>query len=62
MTSQSFDVKNNKCEICNRVAQSGIVDESCTPAKIRFYCQDHYMAIHDKIASEMKKRNDSSKE
>jgi hypothetical protein len=50
--TDSFDVKSNKCEICNRVAQGGIIDEITPQRKIRYTCQDHYMAVHERIVQE----------
>jgi hypothetical protein len=62
--SESFDIKSNKCEICNQIATAGIIDELTPNKKLRYTCQNHYMAIHDRIVQEKtlkKAQNDDSK-
>lgn len=46
--------ENNKCEICNQRASTGIVDEN-NPDKTRYTCQDHYLKLYEKIALDYKK-------
>jgi hypothetical protein len=52
--STSFDIKSNKCEICNQVASAGVLDER-QEGKIRYTCKDHYMQLYEKIRNDLKR-------
>lgn len=54
--STNFDVKSNKCEICNQVASSGILDENQN-GKIRYTCQEHYIPLYERMIAERKEIN-----
>lgn len=49
----------NKCEICNLQATAGIIDSD--NIHVRYTCQDHYMALYDKIAKEARSNNDKQR-
>lgn len=49
MTNNSMDVTSNKCEICNRQATAGIIQDADT---IRYTCEDHYMRLYENIANQ----------
>lgn len=50
----NFDVKSNKCEVCNQVATAGILDEY-QDGKIRYTCNEHYTPLYEKMIGERKK-------
>lgn len=71
------DIGNNRCEICNQLATNALLENTTNDEEeddniggggnIRFSCNDHYMALHDKIAKEGKEKrminnNSDSKE
>jgi hypothetical protein len=53
----NFEIKSNRCEICNTQAQAGILDDRLE-GNIRYTCQDHYMALYEKMIGERKSKND----
>ena len=51
--STNFDVKSNICEVCGKVAESGILDdEKYIQTRIRYTCQDHYVQAYERMRQE----------
>ena len=46
MSTDKEESQINRCEICNKPSDTGMIDEN---SKLRYTCQNHYVQLYEKI-------------